>query len=236
MRRSAIRTAEEAARRVLPRSIARPLGAIRVLIAVRYLLVDHGLFRSMRTQRSVDAAGRPIPWYTFPAIAWLDELDFSDAEVFEYGSGHSTLWWQERARGVTSVEHDPDWYAEVDQRVGASTVLLLETDPDRYVAAAEDGSYDVVVIDGVHRPGCAEVAASVLRPGGLLILDNAERYPQLSQRLRTLGLIEIDFTGFSPVNYYISTTSVFLDRAFHRPPRDVQPRVPIGGVPEDVCG
>lgn len=34
----------------------------------------------------------------------------SDARVFEYGSGNSTLWWQAHAGEVVSVEHDRPWF------------------------------------------------------------------------------------------------------------------------------
>lgn len=65
---------------------------------------DHGHVRLLLRQESVDRLGQPIPWYTYPAIAWLENIDFCDLEVFEFGSGNNTKFWAKNARSVTSVE------------------------------------------------------------------------------------------------------------------------------------
>jgi hypothetical protein len=51
-----------------------------------------------------------IPWMTFGAIDFLKKIIRPDMQVFEYGSGGSTLFWTQRVRHVVSVEHDPRWY------------------------------------------------------------------------------------------------------------------------------
>ena len=73
--------------------------------------VDHAYLRSARQKVPIDRRGRPVPWYTWPAVEYLEQLDFSGRKVFEYGSGNSTLWWAERVREVISCEHDPVWHA-----------------------------------------------------------------------------------------------------------------------------
>ena len=68
----------------------------------------------------MDAA---VPWLTFDAADELLKRLPSNAVVFEYGSGASTLFWLKHAARCTSVEHDEQWYAQVRQRVGDSTRL-----------------------------------------------------------------------------------------------------------------
>ena len=57
----------------------------------------------------VDAEGNPIPWVTYPAQSILAQLVRPDSRVFEYGSGHSSLWWAAHAKEVVSVDHDGNW-------------------------------------------------------------------------------------------------------------------------------
>jgi hypothetical protein len=78
-------------------------------------LAPNGWFTSLRLGRSVDAAGNPLPWITYPAIEMLKRIDTRDARVFEYGAGNSSIWWAARAREVVSVEYDADWQRFVSQ-------------------------------------------------------------------------------------------------------------------------
>ncbi|MCF7838005.1 MAG: class I SAM-dependent methyltransferase [Candidatus Marinimicrobia bacterium] len=54
-----------------------------------------------------------FPWVPYEAQVWLDTCLPSDLDVFEWGSGSSTLYFANRARRVVSIEHNPEWYAEV---------------------------------------------------------------------------------------------------------------------------
>ena len=55
--------------------------------AAAALAFDYGHLRSGATGTSIDAAAAPIPWYTYPAIEFLRQLDFAQADVFEYDAG-----------------------------------------------------------------------------------------------------------------------------------------------------
>lgn len=196
--------------------------------------LGHALSQSRR--ECVDAAGRPIPWYTYPAIEFLEQLDFRDRQVFEFGCGNSTLFWGARAARVTSVEHDPAWHASMSAKVESAPIdLRLAAERTEYVAAIRPlaGTFDVIVVDGRWRFACAREAVAALRPGGLIVLDNADWYPGTARMLRAANLIEIDFSGFGPINDYTWTTSLFLDRAYNfRPRSDRQPVPGIGSLPD----
>lgn len=188
-----------------------------------------------RRQRAcVDRNGEPIPWYTYPAIEYLSQLDHGDSHVFEFGSGNSTLFWGRRAKSVISVENDPDWSREIATRVGRAPIeLRLVENLDDYAATIRkaDGPFDLIVVDGRRRYSCAREALSRLRPGGLIVLDNADWYPNTTAMLRAAGLIQVDMSGFGPINAYTWTTSLFLDRAFRpRPLAGRLPATPTGGL------
>ena len=88
---------------------------------------------------------------------------------------------------------------------------------------------DVVLIDGIEREGCSKATLELLNKGGMIILDNSDRHPDVAAYFRENGFIEVDFHGFGPINDYTWTTSIFLDRAINLQPLTIQPTIPIGG-------
>ena len=200
------------------------------LRAARTLWCDYGHVRSARDGKCVDTLGNPIPWYTYPAIEYLKQLDFSEKAVFEFGAGQSTLFWAARARRVVSVEDDRAWYETIVRSLPSNCQLFLETDLYRYVERLSTSScgFDVIVVDGAARGKtrlrCCEAAVPHLNAGGMIVLDNADWLPQSTALLRCSGLIEIDMTGFVPLSGHTQTTSFFLRRDFAFAPHGRQPQ------------
>lgn len=50
-----------------------------------------------------------LPWMTYDAIAFLEEITSEENNVFEWGSGGSTIFFAARCKQVISVEHDKEW-------------------------------------------------------------------------------------------------------------------------------
>lgn len=184
-----------------------------------------GHARTIKKKTPLDEHLLPIPWMTYPAICYLKQIDFSELSVFEYGSGASTQFWSSRARRVVSVEHDDSWAAKI-VALALPNVELIHAVDDEYVGAgARQAPHDVIVIDGGWRYDCAMKALQWLSPNGMVILDNAERYPVITEYFRKLGLIQIDFIGPGPVNTLIWATSMFLTRSIElKPLTTIQPR------------
>jgi hypothetical protein len=169
--------------------------------------------------------------YTYPAIEYLRQFDFSHLRVLEWGSGNSTLWWAKRCRNVVSIEHDPKWLDTLKSSLPSNTSIRLITDAANYVSRAGDECelFDIIVIDGLYRYDCSIQAVKHLRPGGMIILDNADWHFESSKKLREYDLIQIDFTGFKPAHDDVQTTSVFLHRSFRpQPLYGVQPQSGLG--------
>lgn len=214
-------------------SFLRPSTWKAPLQAARALWFDYAHLRSAASRSAVDASGGPVPWYTYPAIEYLRQLDFSDRIVFEYGSGQSTLFWAAAASRVVSVEEDEVWYERLAARKPANCDLILETDLARYPHVIDrypDG-FDVIVVDGAARGHtrlkCSRAAIEHLRPGGLVILDNSDWLPESARLLRESGLLQVDMTGFVPINGHTQTTTLFFDRQFV--PRPKHGRLPMPG-------
>lgn len=175
-----------------------------------------------------------MPWYTYAAVQWLDQLDLSGLDVFEFGSGNSTVWWAERCRSLTSVEHDPDWYDRTVSKVPPSTDYLLISDPAEYVGACSS-DYDVIIVDGVYRYDCAAQAVNHLRDGGLIIVDNGDWMWNTTAFLRDRGFTQVDFVGPGPINDYTWSTSAMLAPEPSRIPHKDRMRV-IGGISQQGEG
>jgi hypothetical protein len=53
--------------------------------AARILWFQYGHLQSVRVRESIDGSGEAVPWYTYPAIEFLKQFDFTEKSVFEYG-------------------------------------------------------------------------------------------------------------------------------------------------------
>lgn len=198
---------------------------------VDILLKKNGYARTVESKLPQAADGSPIPWYTYPAIEYFDQIDAQGLRVFEYGSGNSSLYWARKGADVWSVEHDAAWWESMSTRSAQLKGLLLRQSADVYARTIDEvgGEFDIIVVDGAWRNECAMAAFSHLRPGGMVILDNSDWYTDVSDCLKDKGFLQIDFNGFGPINNYCWTTSILLklDSPLRR--RISHPK-PVGGI------
>ena len=185
------------------------------LLRIGGALHEDGWFRSFREESSIDAAGEPIPWLTYPAIAFLSSRTNSEMSVFEYGCGSSTLWWARRVNSVVSCEHDETWYRQVSQRIPRN--VDLKHIPLEYGGAychevtKYSAEFDIIIIDGRDRVNCAQKALNALKPHGIIIWDNSDReeYRDGYQFLFDNGFRKIEFIGMIPIVNCKSETGIF---------------------------
>jgi hypothetical protein len=194
----------------------------------------------------VDGRGEPIPWLSYPAVRWLAAVLHDDVRLFEYGSGSSTTWFARpgRVREVVSVEHDPEWYAQLPQpdngeirHVPCADGWWDGAEDSPYVRSIADGApWDVVVIDGSSRTICARVAPRYLSRSGLIVLDDTDlpTTDPAAKELAAYGLGRLDFWGFKAGVHRMACTSIFSWDFNHwllpRTPTDAKP-MPAGAEP-----
>jgi hypothetical protein len=194
------------------------------------LELEYGHYNSVVKQRALNKYNKPIPWFTYPAIDYLDQLDLSQRIMLEWGAGNSSLFFSGLVKKIYSIEHDEEWFKNVKE-LGISNHDLRLVPVTQYAANPRDLNmkFDIILIDGIEREGCADVAIELLHPDGFIILDNSERHPDIAEKLRSHDLIQIDFHGFGPINNYTWTTSLFLTRSVAFSPIGRQPKIPAGG-------
>jgi predicted O-methyltransferase YrrM len=145
-----------------------------------------------RRQRAFERANPDAPWLVPDSIPAIEALLARGQQAFEWGAGRSTLWLARQGVKVTSVEGRSAWHEEVRRRVLASglgdrvELKLVEVERDyevpaatveRYAGAVDalpDRSLDLVLVDGHFRAPCVARALPKLKPGGHLVIDNAD--------------------------------------------------------------
>jgi hypothetical protein len=178
-------------------------------------IVERGWPQSRKRGVPVDRDLNPLPWYTYPAIRFLERRVKPSTEVFEYGMGYSTLWWAKRVAHVTSCEHDQEWVARLRPSLPSNvTPQLRPVYSPEYVNAAADADkpIDILVIDGRRRVECASSGLGRLSQEGCVVWDNSDRsrYEPGFRRLEASGFTgRLDFWGMGPINIYEWCTSVF---------------------------
>ena len=124
-----------------------------------------------------------LPWLNKFALEELLKLDIKDWRVFEWGSGQSTLWWQDNVKEIVSIEHNYLFYRMIKREIKENCTLYHrklihgKVCPYVYGIHKPKGLFDCVVIDGRNRVHCIEQLLTVpkVKDGGFIILDNSER-------------------------------------------------------------
>lgn len=215
-------------KRVIERLLGRSIMA--TLTNYKILSLRFGQYRTMKRWDCVDSNEDPIPWYTYPAIEYLKQLDLSDKTVFEYGSGNSTRFWAGRCKKLVSVEDNREWFDKIRTKIPATVEYHLFDKKEEYVEfiRAFPDEFDIIIIDGSHRYDCAVEALKKLKDDGFIILDNSDWREHTSKLLRDADLIEVDMSGFGPINGYTWTTSFYFRRNVKLSP--AHERQPIHGI------
>ncbi len=177
-------------------------------------LTTSGWLNSIYAGRPVNKSNEPIPWYTYPAIDFLDEVVKDTWTVFESGSGNSTLWWSSRVKSIVSVEDDHAWYQEISLKMPPNATINFKQGKDYsdYLLSFPDQSFDAVVVDGSYRNETASNCIDKIKEDGLIVFDNSDN-PEFNRSqtdLLSRGFYRIDFWGLIPSYLYKNCTSVYF--------------------------
>ena len=133
------------------------------------------------------------PWLVESAIYLLDKWLRPSDRGIEWGAGRSTIWFASRVQHLITVESNQQWYEKV--KVSLREKGLLEKVDLHYIPvdvkdsenpvshpfadivdSLPDESIDFALVDAKIRVLCMEKVMEKIKPRGLLILDNSERY------------------------------------------------------------
>lgn len=138
-----------------------------------------GWIESCKRELPVNATGQPLPWWTYPAIEFMNTIVKPDFRVFEYGGGHSTLWWSRLVARVTTIDHDRQWVDKI-------TPSLNPPHEMRCIGAGEP-----------HRDGAGELAESYFST------SPRDNFPYDADRITRRGLNDREFIAYADsINSY----------------------------------
>jgi hypothetical protein len=167
-----------------------------------------------------------VPWFSTAAIEFLDSFVTPSMDVFEYGSGGSTVYFARRCSTVISTEDDSDWLRMVEGEVadrGLKNVALQyrpfnfknteQFECSEYLRSIPHRKFDIIVVDGMEggvtvRPACFQYAEGFVSEGGIIIVDDSWRYPELRSANRARSFREFRSTG--PCRPGVTSTDVFF--------------------------
>ena len=82
-----------------------------VQLKMSYILARYyGQYFSLKHSACRDSKKNNIPWYTYPAIEYIDNLSLKNLKIFEYGCGFSSNYFLKKGCSVYSVEDSPLWF------------------------------------------------------------------------------------------------------------------------------
>ncbi len=178
-------------------------------------LMDVGWFNAFKAGEPIGQNSEPLPWVTYSFIDFISERLNKDFSIFEFGSGNSTLFFAERVKNVTTVEHNADWYNKLKEKLPGNVELILSKSDlkEDYLDGLKksDKNYDIIFIDGIHRVGCCYTAVNHLTDNGVIILDDSEReeYKEGIEYLKSKGFKRIDFWEIPPGMFIRKCTTIF---------------------------
>lgn len=146
----------------------------------------------------------PIPWLHPAAVLYMETLINKFSFVIEHGCGGSSLWFAERCNYVKSYDDNPKWMAEVRKRAPSNLEVLDEVEPTNLNLQC-----DLMLIDGnvKTRARWIKAARKLVKPGGVVVLDNANRdeYKDQRQYLQSIAAHHMMIDGNPPRHIHACT-------------------------------
>jgi len=158
--------------------------------------------------------GSELPWMNYQVINFLKERLQNDLNLFEYGSGYSTMFYARLVKSVISVEYDKNWLNLMKTKVpGNVTLVYQEKDIDKnYCRAIKEFNqdFDVVIVDGRDRVNCVKHSIDKLSNKGVIILDDSsrDRYTQAFDLTIKAGFRILTFEGLKPKGSDVDKTTI----------------------------
>jgi hypothetical protein len=148
---------------------------------------------------------KDIPWMPVDAVTILKDIIKQDFEIFEWGSGGSTLFFSQRAKNIISIEYDKQWFndlfLEIKNRNITNINLIYQfhdnkkcdeiRNPDKFTSFSryynkcvfesyvktidKFGMFDLIIVDGRARISCFKRAIFKLKKNGFILIDDMER-------------------------------------------------------------
>lgn len=161
------------------------------------------------------------PWIVFDAMDSLQSLDLGGKQIFEYGSGGSTLFWLRHNAVCVSIEHDPEWFALVRGYCASARAidyrLILPEPAGPQAAPGDPADPDCYLSDDAQYRSStflryvSQIDAFPDATFDIILIDGRARPACIKHsvgKVRVGGMIIVDN---SDRDYYFSKTQSYLE-------------------------
>ena len=204
----------------LPQKIGRL--ATNLALHTQYVprVLAHNVFGSK------SPADLELPWFSYAAIDFLEDFLKPDMTVCEYGSGGSTLFFSHRVKSVYSIEDNSEWFDVISNRIILKSIQNVKMklcpfdfknpagfEQSEYLHSIPDEKFDVIVVDGSEewtriRAICFKKAEAHIKKGGIIVVDDSWRYPEIRESHNATGFRIFQSVG--PCRPGVTSTDVFF--------------------------
>lgn len=147
----------------------------------------------------------PVPWLHPAAVLYLESLLTPDMTVLEHGCGGSTLWFADKVSRVIATDSDNDWVKKTIQATKDKKNVTVYYQ-NKFIVGDK---VDLLLIDGFNqdRPLWMSNAQVFVKPGGIIVLDNAERphYVDGREHLMTFCHMPCRIGAYTDYGKYVVT-------------------------------
>jgi hypothetical protein len=130
-----------------------------------------------------------LPCWAPGAANYLESILTGEEFAWEWGGGASSVWLAPKVREIMVMEHDPKWelyiYENRDDDQWMGIVIVRPWQSPEYVDAAKpdpdrpwDPRTNLWLIDGFRRIDCLALVEKQVRPGDIVVLDDALDYAE----------------------------------------------------------
>lgn len=107
--------------------------------------------------------------------------------AIQSGAGSSTAYLAQRFSKLVSFEHTAHWHSIIKGSLTGLGLTNIEWRTEdrpywKHFAGYADESFDLALVDGRDRTHCVEHVRRLIKPGGVLVVDNTERIGGLDGR------------------------------------------------------
>jgi len=202
--------------------VTLPIEELHFNFITHKLRTEYGFIESSSKNMPLDNKNNIMPMFTYPCFEYLNSIDWLGADVFEYGAGYSTLYWNKKGVNYHGVENNSEWFEKIK---GNNKNIFLKEEPKDFVNSISscDKQFDVIVLDSVYRYDCVKPALDCVKDEGMIILDNSDWHKNTKELLDKSDLIPVHFHGFKPLHVDSETTSCYIGRDFKRKAKSILP-------------
>ena len=129
------------------------------------------------------------PWIVEGAFFYLNRNISKKHFGLEIGSGYGTVYFAKKSKRLISIETDQYWFLKIkkilieEHLIKKVSLQLFKIQNNlqikkyiEFIKKFKNETFDYVIIDGKFRAETCKVAIPKVKRGGMLIIDNVNRY------------------------------------------------------------